>query len=75
MKNSSIYPFFPIWTAPQSNQVIDEGFLIEELLLINADEKRDIEYHHCATPNEMLDLAVITNGCQDRLMKSWQGTW
>lgn len=29
-------------------------FYYTEFLLINADKKIDVEYHHCATPNDTL---------------------
>lgn len=48
----------PVRSTPQSNQIVDEGtfLLIEVLQLIHEEVLMKLEYHHFATPNELMDL-------------------
>lgn len=51
--NSGTYP-----------KIADKGkFFTEEFQLINTELMKELEYHHFATSDEIMDLGKITNGC------------
>lgn len=51
--NSATYP-----------RVADKGkFFTEEFQVINAELMTESEYHHFATPDKIMDLGKLTNGC------------
>lgn len=57
MKDSIIYPLFPMRTVPLGNQIVDKGkhLCINLLQLINKNKMTESELHCFAAPNELME--------------------
>lgn len=56
-KELSTYSAFPIWTAPQGIQIVNNRkyFITEKSPLIKVEERTELESHQFASPNEIMD--------------------
>lgn len=82
-KGKVIYPAFPIEAAPLSNQIIDKGqcLFTRVFQLITKTDTIELEYHHFATPNQLLIIGIgqktAINLAKDNQMwcaSQWQNT-